>query len=425
MIDLVQLRADPEGFIAAWKLRGLTVDVKALVALDAQVRQLKTDSEGKRAEAKIASKNIGKIAKDGGDTEAARAAARQLSDDAKAIDEQRSTLENDLHQQLMGLPNICLPEVPVGADERENVALETWGERKKFDFTPQPHWELAPALDIIDFDRGSKISGSGFVVYKGLGARLNRALINYFLSTLVEDHAYTELSVPFLVSGQTMQGTGQLPKFADQLYHCPEDDLYLIPTAEVPVTNYYANEILDGADLPMKFTSHTACFRREAGAAGIGTRGITRMHQFDKVEMVWLTTPEQSQQDLLTLRSHAESLLQALGLEYRVLELCTGDTGFSAAHTYDLEIWSPGTETWLEVSSCSIFTDFQARRAKIRYRSEKGAKPQFIHTLNGSGLALPRTLIAVIETYQQADGSIRIPDVLQPFMGCDLIPSRS
>ncbi len=425
MIDLTQLRADPKRFADAWQCRGLSVDVDALLALDSEVRRLKTESESKRAEANAASKAIGKAAKEGRDINEAREHARLLGEEAKQLDADRSDKENELTDQLLGFPNPCLESVPVGKDENDNRVVDTWGSAAEFDFAPQAHWDLAPELDIIDFERGSQLSGSGFVVYKGLGARLNRALINYFLQTLVEEFNYTELGVPLLVSPEAMQGTGQLPKFGDQLYKCTDDDLYLIPTAEVPVTNYLAGEILEAEQLPMQFTAYTPCFRREAGAAGVGTRGITRMHQFDKVEMVWLTQPERSEQDLLTMRSHAETLLQRLGLHYRILELCTGDTGFSSARTYDLEVWSPGTGTWLEVSSCSIFTDFQARRAKLRYRPEAGAKPNLVHTLNGSGLALPRSVIAVLETYQQADGSVRIPDVLQPFMGCEQISKHS
>ncbi len=421
MIDLVALRKDPEAFAVAWKLRGMDVDVTALVEADTKVRQLKTESENKRSEANAASKSIGQAAREGKDIGEAKEAARLLGEEAKELNEKRESLEKELHDQLLGLPNPCLSDVPHGAGENDNVAGEQWGSVPGFTFAPKPHWELATELDIIDFERGSKMSGSGFVVYKGMGARLNRALINFFLQTLVDEEGYTELNVPLLVRPETMQGTGQLPKFGDQLYHCQEDDLYLIPTAEVPVTNFYANEILDAEQLPCKMTAHTPCFRREAGAAGVGTRGITRVHQFDKVEMVWLTKPEDTEKNLLELRSNAEKLLQKLGLHYRILDLCTGDTGFSAAHTYDLEVWSPGTGTWLEVSSCSTFTDFQSRRAKLRYRPEKGAKPELLYTLNGSGLALPRCLIAILETYQQEDGSIEIPDVLKPFMGLDAI----
>ena len=422
MIDIAALRANPDHFKRAWEARGQSVDLSALLAIDEQVRQLKFQAETKKAEQNQASKSIAAVAKSGGDVATAKEAARRLGDEGAALDRQREELEAKLTQHLLVLPNPTLPEVPPGADASANVVAATWGEKPTFAFPAKAHWDLGPALGIMDFERATKLSGSGFVVLSGPGARLARALVSWFLDTHTEQHGYTELAVPYLVTPQTMQGTGQLPKFADQLYACKDDDLLLIPTAEVPVTNLHAGEIFDAKDLPRKYTAHTPCFRREAGAAGIGTRGMTRVHQFDKVEIVWLTTPERSAADLLTLRGHAESLLQQLGLHYRVLELCTGDTGFSSAHTYDLEVWSPGTNSWLEVSSCSTFTDFQARRANLRYRPAAGAdgkqaKPAWLHTLNGSGLALPRCLIAVLETYQQADGSVRIPEVLKPYFG--------
>jgi seryl-tRNA synthetase len=417
MIDLAALRKDPAHFRQAWAARGASVDLEALLALDEQVRHLKTGFETAKAEVNAASKAIGAAAKSGQDVGVAKEKARQLGDQAKAIDEQREALEKQLHDQLLHLPNPCLPSVPAGKDSSENKVVAEWGSKPTFAFAPKAHWDLGPALGIMDFDRAAKLSGSGFVVLRGAGARLARALVSWFLDVHTSTHGYTELAVPYLVQPSAMQGTGQLPKFADQLYHCQHDPLLLIPTAEVPVTNYHAGEILEGAQLPVKYTAHTPCFRREAGAAGIGTRGMTRVHQFDKVEIVWLTRPETSDADLLTLRGHAESLLQQLGLHYRVLELCTGDTGFSSAHTYDLEVWSAGTSSWLEVSSCSTFTDFQARRANLRYRPAAGEKPQFVHTLNGSGLALPRCLIALLETYQQADGSVLVPPVLRPYLG--------
>jgi seryl-tRNA synthetase len=417
MIDLALLRKDPEHFRLAWRHRGADADVDGLVALDAQVRELKQQSETLKAEANAASKAIGQAAREGKDVAAAKEHARKLGDDAKALDERRIAVERDLTDRLLHLPNPCLPQVPVGKDSADNKVSETWGQPPAFPFKAKPHWELGPALDIIDFDRGAKLSGSGFVVLKGAGARLSRALVAWFLDEHTRKNGYTELAVPFMVQSRMMLGTGQLPKFADQFYACRDDDLVMIPTAEVPVTNYFADEILEAEDVPKLFTAYTPCFRREAGAAGIGTRGMTRVHQFDKVEMVWLTEPERAEADLLTLRGHAEALLRELGLHYRVLELCTGDTGFSSAHTFDLEVWSPGTNGWLEVSSCSNFGEFQARRAGLRYRKEKGGKPTLLATLNGSGLALPRCLIALIETYQQADGSVTIPEVLRPYMG--------
>ena len=420
MIDLARLRQEPAALAQAWQHRGLEVDVDALVAMDAEVRQLKQQAESIRAEANQASKAIGKVAKEGGDIAAAREAARALGDQAKDLNDQREQLEKDLQDKILELPNPCLPEVPVGHAEKDNVVLSTWGELPDLgEVTPQPHWEIAAERDWIDFERGAHLSGSGFVVYKGLGARLNRALISWFLDTLTERFGYTELGVPLLVRPEVMTGTGQLPKFADQLYHTADDDLYLVPTAEVPVTNYLSGEILTADQLPQRFTAYTPCFRREAGAAGVGTRGITRMHQFDKVEMVMVVHPDESQQAFAELRSHAEYLLQQLGLHYRALDLCTGDTGFSSAHTIDYEVWSAGTGTWLEVSSCSIFTDFQARRIPLRFRREAGAKPEPVHTLNGSGLALPRTLIAILESNLQSDGRIAVPKVLQPYLGGD------
>jgi len=417
MIDLAHFRKDPDFFAKAWRDRGEQVDIAALTALDAQVREQKQKGEALLAELNQASKAIGQAAREGKDVAAAKEHARVLGDQAKAVDAERTALETRLTDFLLRYPNPCLPLVPVGKDASDNRVVDEWGAKPTFAFAPKAHWDLGPALDIIDFEGGSRLSGSGFVVLKGAGARLSRALVSWFLDQHTLVNGYTELAVPFLVTPQTMQGTGQLPKFADQLYRCADDDLLLIPTAEVPITNYLKDQILDGAELPKLFTAHTPCFRREAGAAGLGTRGMTRVHQFDKVEMVWFTAPERAESDLLTMRGHAEALLRGLGLHYRVLELCTGDTGFSACHTFDLEVWSAGTNSWLEVSSCSDFGEFQARRAGLRYRKEKGAKPAPVATLNGSALALPRCLIAILETYQQADGSVIVPEVLRPYFG--------
>ena len=416
MIDLVQFRQDPAAFRLAWERRGAAVDVAALTAADERVRALKAQAETLKAELNAASKAIGQAAREGKDVAAAKEHARQLGDQQKAADAAREAAERELEAQLLLLPNPTLAQVPVGTDASANRTVETWGQKPTFAFKPKAHWDLGPQLGIMDFERGSKLSGSGFVVLAGLGAKLSRALVAFFL----DHHAangYQELAVPYLVQAKCMVGTGQLPKFADQFYACRDDDLVLIPTAEVPVTNLHAGEVLEAEDLPRKYTAHTPCFRREAGAAGVGTRGMTRVHQFDKVELVWLTTLAKAEEQLLVMRGHAEALLRELGLHYRVLELCTGDTGFSSAHTFDLEVWSPGTDGWLEVSSCSNFTDFQGRRANLRYRPEKGAKPQPVATLNGSALALPRTLIALIETYQQADGSVTVPPPLRPYLG--------
>ena len=415
MIDLAALRSNPEAFASAWQARGSTVSVSDLVTQDQAVRELKAAAEGKRAEANAASKAIGQAARNGEDVAAAKAAAKAIGDEARELDKQRAEAEEALLATIAELPNVCLPEVPVGPDESANVVLSTWGEVQQREHD-RPHWDIGAELNILDLERGAKLGGSGFAVLRGAGAHLQRGLVQFFLTYLSKNN-HTELAVPYLVRPEIMYGTGQLPKFADQLYSCPEDELLLIPTAEVPVTNLHSGEILEAEDLPIRYCAHTPCFRREAGAAGVGTRGVTRVHQFDKVEMVHLTTPERSYEDFLAMRGLAESLLQQLNLPYRVLQLCTGDTGFSSACTHDLEVWSPGTNSWLEVSSCSTFTDFQARRAKLRYRPEKGAKPQLLHTLNGSGLALPRVWIAVLEHGRQADGSVVLPAALQPFVG--------
>jgi seryl-tRNA synthetase len=322
---------------------------------------------------------------------------------------------------MLSIPNLPDDTVPFGADDSENVVVRTEGEERTFEFKPQPHWELGPALGIIDFERGVKISGSRFYVLRGAGARLQRALIAFFLDLHTTKHGYTEVYPPFVVKEQALYGTGNLPKFGDTLYHDYQDDLWLIPTAEVPVTNLYREEILDGADLPIKHVAYTPCWRREQLSAGRDVRGIKRGHQFDKVEMVKFVRPENSARELESLLDDAEDVCRALGLRYRVIQMCTGDLSFVSANKFDIDVWAPGSEEWLEVSSCANFKDFQARRAQIRFRPEPGAKPEFVHTLNGSGLALPRVMIAIMENYQQADGSIVVPEVLRPFMGCDVI----
>src|SRR4051812_11472453 len=344
---------------------------------------------------------------------------RDLGDEIARLEGELDAVEGRLRTILLELPNVTLPEVPAGGEECNRVVRE-WG-------TPRdpagvkPHWEIGAALGIIDLERASKISGSGFVVYRSLGARLVRALLNFFLDTHAREHGYEEIWPPVLVNRASMTGTGQLPKFEDDAYSIAGDDLFLIPTAEVPVTNLYRDEILDGAQLPMAFCAYTPCFRREAGSAGKDTRGILRMHQFDKVELVRYCAAERSDAELDLLLGHAESMLQRLGIPYRVKLLAAGDTGFSSAKTYDLEAWASGVGAWLEVSSVSTFTDFQARRANIRYRPAKGEKPRFVHTLNGSGLAFPRTLACILEQYQQADGTVVIPEVLRPYVGTDRI----
>jgi seryl-tRNA synthetase len=325
----------------------------------------------------------------------------------------------------MALPNLLHPDVPDGPDESANRVVRVEGERREFDFSPKPHWELGPALGILDFERGVKISGSRFYVLRGQGSRLQRSLIQWMLDTHVDQHGCTEVYPPFIVKEQAMWGAGQLPKFWDNLYRDAEDDVFLVPTAEVPVTNLYRDEILHEAQLPMRYVAYTPCFRREKMSAGRDVRGMKRGHQFDKVELYTFCKPEESQAELERIQGNAEAILQALGLQYRVVELCSGDVGFAMTRTFDLEVWAPGSQEWLEVSSCSNAGDFQARRANIRYRSAETGKPEFVHTLNGSALALPRVMIAVMETYQQADGTVLVPEVLRSRMGSDRISQSS
>ena len=344
---------------------------------------------------------------------------RALGQEIGRLEQELAEAEGQLATILLEVPNITLADVPAG-DESNNVVVRSWGEPRASEGV-RPHWEIAAQHGLFDLERAAKISGSGFAVFRGAGSRLVRALLNFFLDVHSREHGYEEVWTPVLVNRASMTGTGQLPKFEDDAYRVAEDDLFLIPTAEVPVTNLYRDEILDGAELPRAFCAYTPCFRREAGSAGKDTRGILRMHQFDKVELVRYCAPEQSEAELAKLLGHAESILQRLGIPYRVKLLAAGDTGFASAKTYDLEAWAPGVGAWLEVSSCSTFTDFQARRANIRFRPAKGEKPRFVHTLNGSGLAFPRTLACILENYQQADGTVVVPEVLRPYVGSDRI----
>jgi len=339
----------------------------------------------------------------------------------KGLEEEVRQLDNQLEELLLQIPNIPHPAVPIGKDESDNVVVRSWGEPKSFDFPPAPHWKLGESLDIIDFERGVKLSGRRFYVLKGLGARLQRALISFMLDVHTTEHGYNEVYPPFMVKRECMVGSGNLPKFADNLYHDEEDDLWFVPTAEVPITNLHRDEIIPPGILPIYYAAYTACFRREKMSAGKDTRGIKRGHQFDKVELYKFTESAISDQELEKLVNDAEQICQKLGLPCRVSQLCTADLGFAATKSYDIEVWAPGCGEWLEVSSCSNCGDFQARRANIRYRPAPDAKPQFVHTLNGSGLALPRVLIAIMENYQQADGSIAIPEVLQTFVGQQVI----
>ncbi|MFO7697829.1 MAG: serine--tRNA ligase [Anaerolineae bacterium] len=416
MIDLTLIREHTDVVRDAMRTLGATdAPVDQILALDARRRELLVAVEALRAERNRVSKQIPSIKdreiRDGLVTE-----MRQVAGRIDVLDAELGPLEQELQEALLQMPNMPDASVPVGADERENVVVRQEGAIPDLAFVPQAHWDLGPALDIIDFERGVKISGSRFYLLKGMGARLQRALISYMLDVHTTQQDYVEVYPPYMVHRECLVGTAQLPKFADNIYVDQEDDLWFISTAEVPVTNMYRDEILDAAQLPVHHVAYTACFRREKMSAGRDTRGIKRGHQFDKVELVKFVEPSSSMDELEGLIRDAEAVLKGLELPYRVVQMCTGDLSFSAAVKYDLEVWAAGCQEWLEVSSCSNFKDFQARRANIRYRSESG-RPEYVHTLNGSGVALPRTLIAVIENYQTADGHIVIPDVLRPYMG--------
>lgn len=405
-----------------------------VLALDEQRRKLIAEAESLRAHHKKESKKFGarkaeaaaevsaeasaEGAPEAGAGNGAAAAAQDLGkirERVKAIETESAAIEDRLQDRLLRIPNMPDASVPVGQPPEDNVLARTWGEPRRFDFPPKAHWDLGEALDIIDFARGTKLSGTRFYLLKGAGAQLQRALIAFMLHCHIKDHGYTEVYPPYMVKQECLIGSSNLPKFADNLYHDAEEDFWFVPTAEVPLTNLHRDEILEAASLPRQYVAYTACFRREKMAAGKDTRGIKRGHQFDKVEMYKYTTPETSFAELEKMVADAEDVLKRLGFAYRVLRLCTGDLGFASAKTYDLEVWAPGCQEWLEVSSCSNCTDFQARRANLKYRPEPGAKPQLVHTLNGSGLALPRIMIAVLENYQQADGSVVVPEALLPF----------
>ncbi len=418
MLSIELIRKDPEYVRSALKKRGEEAAIDRLLTLDAQRRQLIAQGDELRAHRNLMSKKLGQM-KDRPPAllEEMRAASQRIAD----LEREVKALDDQVQQALLHLPNLPAEDVPVGTGEQNNKVVRTWGEPRQFDFQPLPHWDLAEKLDIIDFQRGVKLSGSRFYVLKGAGARLERALINFMLDIQTREHGYKEVLPPFLVKQEIMVGSGNLPKFGDNLYHDTEDDLWLIPTAEVPLTNLHRDEILEADSLPMYYVAYTPCFRREKAAAGRDTRGIKRVHQFDKVELYKFVAPETSFDELEKLVANAEEVCRRLGMAYRVLLLCTGELGFPSAKSYDLEMWAPGSGEWLEVSSCSNCTDFQARRANVRYRPQPGARPQFVHTLNGSGLALPRVFISILENYQQADGSVVIPEALRPYTGFDRI----
>ncbi|MBR3220649.1 MAG: serine--tRNA ligase [Kiritimatiellae bacterium] len=416
MIDIKKLREEFDATAAALARRGVELErLERARDLDARRRALVGETESLKAKRNAASKEIGKIAKEGGDIAAAKAEMRAVGDRIAEIDGELAQVENDLRQALLMIPNIPAPEIPTGQDSSANVVVRKVGEWKDPDFKVLDHMTVGEKLGIFDFPRGVKLTGTGFPIILGQGAKLQRALIQYMLDLHCRKQGYTEMLPPFVVNSDSMTGTGQLPKFAEDLYHCQIDDFWLIPTAEVPVTNYYRDDILDGKDLPIKLTAYTPCFRREAGSAGKMTRGMLRVHQFDKVEMVNFVHPDTSFEQLETLVKEAEEVLTGLGLHFRVLMLSSGDMGFSAAKCYDLELWAPGEGQWLEVSSCSCFTDYQARRLNCRFRDADG-KTRLVHTLNGSGVALPRLMVALLEQHQNADGSVTIPEVLRPYM---------
>jgi seryl-tRNA synthetase len=385
-----------------------------ILTLDEQRRKLLQQVETLRAQQKSESKEIARLTGSGKEQKIAQ--MRQVGEQIDSLQKKVDETEAKLEDLLLRIPNIPHPSVPVGKDESDNIVVRSWGEPGQFDFTPLPHWELGESLDVIDFPRGVKLSGTRFYVLKGMGALLQRALITFMLDLHVKEHGYTEIYPPYMVKQECMVGSANLPKFADNLYHDEEDDFWFIPTAEVPLTNLHREEILEPGTLPLYYVAYSACFRREKMAAGRDTRGIKRGHQFDKVELYKFTKPDNSIEELEKMVRDAEDVCCKLGIPYRVVQLCTGDLGFAATKAYDIEMWAPGCEEWLEVSSLSNCGEFQARRASIRYRPEPGARPQFVHTLNGSGLALPRVLIAVLENYQQFDGSVVVPEVLRPYM---------
>lgn len=399
--------------------KGITADLEAILALDEARRKTLVEVEELQRQRNVASKEIGQRKQAGEDATEAMNAVREIGDRIKALEEERKRIDDELREALMHVPNLPDDSVPRGATENDNVVAREWGEVPDFGVERKPHWELTEELGFVDFERGVKLTGSGFPVFRGAGARLERALINWFLDSAAEA-GYLEILPPILVNEESARGTGQLPDKEDQMYTVPRDGFFLIPTSEVPVTNLHRDEILAADDLPIYYAGFTPNFRREAGSHGREVRGLSRVHQFHKVELVKFVEPSTSDDELESMVTYAESLLQKLGLRYRVLLMCTGDMGFTQAKKYDLEVFAPGHEGWLEVSSCSNFRDYQARRMKVRYRPEEG-KPQLVHTLNGSGLATPRVYIALIEQYQQADGTILVPEVLRPYVGTDVL----
>ena len=421
MLDMKFVRENPELVMDAMRKRNANVNLDEFLELEKKRREMTLQVEALKSQRNAASQEIGKMKKAGENADAQMAEVRALGDKIAEDDKELKDIEARLKEILMTIPNMPAADTPVGSSDADNPVVRTWREPAKFAFEPQAHWDIGEKLNILDVERAGKVSGARFTFYRGLGSRLERSVINFFLDIHTGENGYTEFFPPFIVNKDSMQGTGQLPKFAEDMFKLEGLDYYLIPTAEVPITNLHRDEILSGDDLPLYYTAYSACFRAEAGSAGRDTRGLIRQHQFNKVELVKFTKPEDSWDELEKLTANAEKVLQLLELPYRVVRLCTGDIGFSSAATYDLEVWLPAANCYREISSCSNFLDFQARRANIRFRRDTKSKPEFVHTLNGSGVAVGRTVAAILENYQQADGSVIVPKVLRPYMGCDVI----
>ena len=422
MLDIKVVRAQPDKVKAAMKARNKDMDalIDQVLDIDVQRREITAKAESMKAQQNLTSKKIPQIKKEGGDVSAIMAEMKQLSDQVKAYNAQLSELEQKQRDIMLSLPNVPHESVPIGKDDTENQEIRRWGEPRQWDFEPKAHWDIGSDLGILDPETAAKVTGARFHFYKGLGARLERSIISFFLNTHTE-HGYTEVLPPYMVNRASMTGTGQLPTFEEDAFKVSNMDYFLIPTAEVPVTNMHRDEILDGTKLPIKYCAYSACFRAEAGSAGRDTRGLIRQHQFNKVELVKFAHPDHSYEELEKLTNDAERVLQLLGLPYRVVALSTGDLGFSSAKTYDIEVWMPSYNRYVEISSCSNFEDFQARRASIRFKMDVKDKAQLVHTLNGSGVAVGRTVAAILENYQNADGTVTVPEVLRPFMGVDVI----
>ena len=422
MLDIKRIKRDLEEIKPLMAKRGeKDFSFEEVIELDDKRIELLQEVEALKNEQNVDSKLIPQYKKEGKNTDELMARLKELSEQIKNLDDKVKEVEEDLFQKLLRIPNVPHPDVPTGDTDEDNLEVRKWGEPTAFDFEAKAHWDIGTDLNILDFEAAGKITGSRFTLYKDLGARLERSLINFFLNTHTAEHGYTEVLPPFIANRISFIGTGQLPKFEEDMFKLEGFEYFLVPTAEVPVTNIHQNEIMNGDDLTTKYCAYTPCFRAEAGSAGRDTRGLIRQHQFNKVELVKFTKPEDSYKELETLTADAEKVLQLLGLPYRVVRICSGDLGFTAAYKYDLEVWMPSYNRYVEISSCSNFEDFQARRANIRFKRDKASKPEFVHTLNGSGVAIGRALAAILENYQQADGTVLVPEVLRPYMGTDKI----